>query len=1300
MALKSVKSIENALNLVETKKENLKKAFEELQSHASMLSSFNLTWPDIDSYFTSLQSELLQKFSTLQAPESSQTRKPKPARRKVPFSPELDPARPELRSLCENMDALGLCRYIIERPKERAAIRVELVDALKHAPDPASLILNALEGFLDKKDGSWSRLRATCTVLLEEMLRAGLEIPPEVRARAKAVAAEWKAKMGAVNSAVNGGDGDEEEKEEDGGLGRLGYLQLLATYKLLDDDGYDKDELIDYVVSSAKYRQALDLCRIIGLESKISDVILRLISKGKQFLALKFIFEFERTDEFPPVPLLKAHVMESKRIAQKVRNNGKNSRQSLNDAAMKEITALKAVLRCIEEHGLESQYPKDELTTHIDKLEKEKADRKRTAAFAPAAVPPKPQQKAKQPKQNGNKRIKAAPGPSPFIRKFNSAGAQSHILSINRPGLLLDHAPPYVSAPAGPYGLVGPVLAADPYGASSANLYGLSGPPVAFSGNSSATIPGGYSSEAHSQPGYYDNRTATYDGKGLPVFLVAQAYTEKFFSSSSWSKGHFGVFWAAKHDTVINLGHNSCGTMKIGKLFVFPIGLLELRCLYGMGKFQPTLCVIQQVVGDQRLSAITWNDDCVTCDDDNRSCFYRNPMSFLRKYKFNQFQPSLPLSGKIDNAVDKITVLSLPFSSIAAAAAAQDHVTDAAGSGNGARYRLMSPAKLPISRSTCISIPPGLSPTSFLDSPVLLSNMKSEFSQIVQLALVARLRLEFGSGFVEAPNKLWVRVLENRNVQFSEQHIRMLTSRNLFGGNLWTPVGCRISGKFPITIGLHQGSTLSLYLFALAEPSPTTGSFFKRQWTHGSGENAALLIEKNVSSGNCVDERMSSSFEFRFQTGASSTSGLSSAGLSIPVGSNRNGPVNHQDQRYSQASAPSTLASVAVGLQDASAVGSTTDELNQGHSSTVIQGSSSDHKDGVLVSAERTSDDGYNWRKYGQKLVKGSEFPRSYYKCTYPNCEVKKIFERSPSGQITEIVYKGSHDHPKPQASRRNNPGALLPIKEDKMEKDLSITDQEGKLNFNNMEQNGSPMFSPLQANEEVNDCTDSPFQGVNDDVEADDPFLKRRKMEDSLDVTSVVKPIREPRVVVQTVSDVDILDDGYRWRKYGQKVVRGNPNPRSYYKCTNVGCPVRKHVERASHDPKAVITTYEGKHNHDVPTAKNSSHEYAGIPKTRPQDSGGSIISLDLGVGIGRNIEIRTNEQLQALGDEAARNQIGRTMVVQGSQIPVCYGIVNSGLNLYGHRDNRVEDRSFQTPPIHPSNQCQPNLGSIIMGP
>lgn len=78
-------------------------------------------------------------------------------------------------------------------------------------------------------------------------------------------------------------------------------------------------------------------------------------------------------------------------------------------------------------------------------------------------------------------------------------------------------------------------------------------------------------------------------------------------------------------------------------------------------------------------------------------------------------------------------------------------------------------------------------------------------------------------------------------------------------------------------------------------------------------------------------------------------------------------------------------------------------------------------------------------------------------------------------------------------------------------------------------------------------------------------------------------KKERRPRFAFQTRSQVDILDDGYRWRKYGQKAVKNNKFPRSYYRCTHQGCNVKKQVQRLSRDEGVVVTTYEGTHTHPI---------------------------------------------------------------------------------------------------------------------
>ncbi|KAM1802580.1 hypothetical protein TB2_033274 [Malus domestica] len=282
------------------------------------------------------------------------------------------------------------------------------------------------------------------------------------------------------------------------------------------------------------------------------------------------------------------------------------------------------------------------------------------------------------------------------------------------------------------------------------------------------------------------------------------------------------------------------------------------------------------------------------------------------------------------------------------------------------------------------------------------------------------------------------------------------------------------------------------------------------------------------------------------------------------------------------------------------------------------------------------------------------QFSEGEHKGSYSSAGmVKKKVERSYDGQITEIIYKGApHNHAKPQPNRRagasvgpsfsyddmsemgegsraavkveggpvwtdiqsckdrkvgydGRPDGLERTSSASVVTELSdpFSTTQGK-SMNIFESAETPELSSTLASHDDDDRATQGSISLGDDADDEESDSKRRKKESCMIETNFAsRDVRKPRVVVQIESEIDILDDGYRWRKYGQKVVKGNPNPRSYYKCTSAGCSVRKHVERASHDLKFVITAYEGKHNHEVPAARNSNHMNSssgnGLPST-----------------------------------------------------------------------------------------------------
>ncbi|KAL0853860.1 hypothetical protein Bca101_059012 [Brassica carinata] len=245
--------------------------------------------------------------------------------------------------------------------------------------------------------------------------------------------------------------------------------------------------------------------------------------------------------------------------------------------------------------------------------------------------------------------------------------------------------------------------------------------------------------------------------------------------------------------------------------------------------------------------------------------------------------------------------------------------------------------------------------------------------------------------------------------------------------------------------------------------------------------------------------------------------------------------------------------------------------------------------------------------------------------CPSPNGAPPETVENSGAANATMIVSNnnilhrpqgGSDDFPKEKSfyitSHESNAGSvgapLVPSC------DSEVVSETDVINLISLENGGEDNDKDREYNQEEDKV---------EDPNVEPPSRKKRKMVVS-NMKGVTRQNGTQMIIIQVESEEDHPDDGFRWRKYGQKVVTGNANPRSYYRCTYNGCKVRKHVERSANNVKFVVATYGGIHEHVPPPER--------ISKFGTKNQSGSSMSQDSinqTLGLGRALHSSSASQL-----------------------------------------------------------------------
>lgn len=405
-------------------------SFEEFQRQTSLMTSCTLLWKELSDHFTNIEEDLRRKSEALkrkiqvlddQTKHSLEVLKKRDVT--VEGSVEIAMERAEdskkaalslledeereisdgevddgevddgegllmkLRGFCVRMDYERFWRFVTVRKKELDLLRAKIPLALANCVDPPRFVLEAISKVfpVDKRSDKCERVNDlgwACVLLLESLIpvvvdpligKDRLLVTPTVRERAEGIAETWKRSL-----------------EERGGIENVKtpdvhtFLQHLVSFGIVKEE--DMGLYRKLVVGSAWRKQMPKLAVSLGLGDDMPEMIEELISRGQQVDAVHFSYEVGLVDKFPPVPLLKSFLKDAKKAAAAILEDPNNGGRAVHLANRKEHSAIRAILKCIEEYKLKAEFPPENLKKRLEQLEKTKTDKKKTGAAAAVAA--------------------------------------------------------------------------------------------------------------------------------------------------------------------------------------------------------------------------------------------------------------------------------------------------------------------------------------------------------------------------------------------------------------------------------------------------------------------------------------------------------------------------------------------------------------------------------------------------------------------------------------------------------------------------------------------------------------------------------------------------------------------------------------------------------------------------------------------------------------------------------------------------------------------------------------------------